>query len=609
MKPTFQRRVYSFLGGLLLLAAGFGWSVGHAQVGGGGVSNSAPSFAISGPTSNQCLLYNSTTRYWANGACSGGSGVPTGANPTGTIGLTAVNGSALTFLRSDGAPALSQAIVPTWTGLHTWSSTEPRLLLNESDVGANLKLWDFDVSASVLTGRTRTDADGAGKNWLAVTRGATTALASITIGNASDNPQYNFLGSGGVDLGTSTVTAGGTYVGNSSGDSFRASASNPTYIWRDTSDAGANRQRWHMQVDSGTGILKLGTATNADAYNTSALAITRGAASAAITNIALGNATDNPTYSFLGTGITTFNGNVTLAATKEVNATYFTTAGSAGDQINIRSNTGVLRFGASDDVILARDAANTLALRNSTTTQKFNVYDTYTDASNYSRIFSTFSSGYGQIGVQAAGTGSGGLNGLLFYNGSTASFGLSNNLIAQWTVKLDGSFLAGTDNSYDIGASGANRPRSIYVGTNINAGGTMNLPGLTSSSAATTGTLCWTTGTGNVNVDTTTTCLLSARKYKQNIFSLPSSLNTIMALRPVSYELKPEFDPTHIGEQVGFIADEVATVDPRLVSFDEAGDPHAMRYQQLTALLTKAMQEQQLEITSLKARLTALESK
>lgn len=45
-----------------------------------------------------------------------------GANPSGTIGLAGVNGSATTFLRSDGAPALSQAIVPTWTGAHAWSA-------------------------------------------------------------------------------------------------------------------------------------------------------------------------------------------------------------------------------------------------------------------------------------------------------------------------------------------------------------------------------------------------------------------------------------------------------------------------------------------------------
>lgn len=44
------------------------------------------------------------------------------ANPSATIGLSAVNGSATTFMTSDSAPALSQAIVPTWTGAHIWSA-------------------------------------------------------------------------------------------------------------------------------------------------------------------------------------------------------------------------------------------------------------------------------------------------------------------------------------------------------------------------------------------------------------------------------------------------------------------------------------------------------
>ena len=39
------------------------------------------------------------------------------------MGLAAVNGVATTYLRSDGAPALSQAIAPTWTGVHTFAPT------------------------------------------------------------------------------------------------------------------------------------------------------------------------------------------------------------------------------------------------------------------------------------------------------------------------------------------------------------------------------------------------------------------------------------------------------------------------------------------------------
>jgi hypothetical protein len=43
------------------------------------------------------------------------------ANPSATIGLAAVNGVALTLMRSDAAPALSVAIAPAWTGQHSWA--------------------------------------------------------------------------------------------------------------------------------------------------------------------------------------------------------------------------------------------------------------------------------------------------------------------------------------------------------------------------------------------------------------------------------------------------------------------------------------------------------
>lgn len=42
------------------------------------------------------------------------------ANPTASIGLTTVNGSASTAMRSDAAPALDVSISPHWTGAHTF---------------------------------------------------------------------------------------------------------------------------------------------------------------------------------------------------------------------------------------------------------------------------------------------------------------------------------------------------------------------------------------------------------------------------------------------------------------------------------------------------------
>lgn len=58
--------------------------------------------------STQCLQVNTSGTVSGTGsAC--GSGGGTGANPTATAGPTAVNGSATTFLRSDGAPAVQTA--------------------------------------------------------------------------------------------------------------------------------------------------------------------------------------------------------------------------------------------------------------------------------------------------------------------------------------------------------------------------------------------------------------------------------------------------------------------------------------------------------------------
>ena len=45
------------------------------------------------------------------------------ANPSANVGLTVVNGVATIAMRADAAPALDQAIVPTWTGATIWQKT------------------------------------------------------------------------------------------------------------------------------------------------------------------------------------------------------------------------------------------------------------------------------------------------------------------------------------------------------------------------------------------------------------------------------------------------------------------------------------------------------
>lgn len=58
--------------------------------------------------STQCLQVNTSGVISGTGAVCGGSGA-SGANPTATAGDVAVNGVAVTFLRSDGAPAIQKS--------------------------------------------------------------------------------------------------------------------------------------------------------------------------------------------------------------------------------------------------------------------------------------------------------------------------------------------------------------------------------------------------------------------------------------------------------------------------------------------------------------------
>jgi hypothetical protein len=103
---------------------------------------------------------------------------------------------------------------------------------------------------------------------------------------------------------------------------------------------------------------------------------------------------------------------------------------------------------------LYQDAAGILAQRNGTNAQAFRVYNTYTDASNYQRLSFGFASGVAQI--LSSGAGTSGHAALTLGTGT-----------GTWQFTTAGNFIALADNTYDIGASGANRPKDIHAGNSF----------------------------------------------------------------------------------------------------------------------------------------------
>ena len=104
----------------------------------------------------------------------------------------------------------------------------------------------------------------------------------------------------------------------------------------------------------------------------------------------------------------------------------------------------------------------------------------------------------------------------------------------------------------------------------------------------------------------------SSKRYKKDIDYNSVDGNKIYSLKPVAYKCKQGNDD----EYIGFIAEDVANVEPRLVCFDKKGAPDSVHYSHFTALLTKAVQDLKAENDAvkeenaeLKARLSKIEQK
>src|SRR5262245_28294978 len=103
----------------------------------------------------------------------------------------------------------------------------------------------------------------------------------------------------------------------------------------------------------------------------------------------------------------------------------------------------------------------------------------------------------------------------------------------------------------------------------------------------------------------------SSARYKNDIKPMDKASEAILALKPVTFRYKHDIDPDGI-PQFGLVAEEVAKVNPDLVSRDEQGKPYTVRYEAVNAMLLneflkehRTVQEQAATITQLKAELQA----
>jgi hypothetical protein len=225
---------------------------------------------------------NGTFSGTSSGTNTGDQTLPVGANPTATVGPSAVNGSATTFMRSDAAPALANtavtaggygtaALIPTFT-------VDAQGRLTAASTVANTGGWsEFKVAGAdaTTTGTTLVDVTGLVTGTLALNtayefeatlRVATSAVTTGTQYGA--NVTVSPTDIAGVLTGTLTTTTAGvsafTASNTAAPTAFLTTSAQSGFvkIHGTFKTAGSGSPVFsirHLKVTSGTSTVKIGS--------------------------------------------------------------------------------------------------------------------------------------------------------------------------------------------------------------------------------------------------------------------------------------------------------------------------------------------------------------
>ncbi|HQU94057.1 MAG TPA: tail fiber domain-containing protein, partial [Pyrinomonadaceae bacterium] len=153
--------------------------------------------------------------------------------------------------------------------------------------------------------------------------------------------------------------------------------------------------------------------------------------------------------------------------------------------------------------------------------------------------------------------------------GSNANVGGSN---LSYATAIGSGAVVNGNNTVVLGRSSdsVRVPGSLYV---------QNLGSGTSTA------VCWNSSTFQLSFCS------SSMRYKDDIAAFTGGVELVRKLRPVTFTWRNSRSP-----DLGFIAEDVANVEPRLVVKNKNGAIEGVNYGQISTLLVNAVNEQQTQI-------------
>jgi uncharacterized coiled-coil protein SlyX len=209
----------------------------------------------------------------------------------------------------------------------------------------------------------------------------------------------------------------------------------------------------------------------------------------------------------------------------------------------------------------------------------------------------TIGSGNTAIGADA-------LAGNTIGGGNTAigSGALLGNTTGNENIALGdaaGLFLATGNNNIDIGNNGVTGDSgTTRIGT---LQGAIYLAGIAGQIVGAGGTTCYVDNDGKLGV------FLSSLRFKTDIADMGAASEALLALRPITFRYKPELDKT-CTPQFGLVAEEVAKVNPDLVTRDAKGELTTVRYEAVNAMLLNEFLKEHLKVKEQQATIEELQS-